>query len=292
MTPKVLKLPNSKSLDKPKDKEAEIVKLLSSIPTCLSKKILEKSKFFRKGNKSIKSDYSNSKKLYAQTTGSNIIDILKLKENYPSLSAKKIEDIHRIINNMNKVKPWLNMMTKGLSRKQVIVLMNKNNINNIIEFANKHIANINRALKNVKSKVMVNFICLDSSEITIVSNSVTLYSDLQVIEGYVKNIENIMSNNIQVSRLPQLKSYLKILGIPYFVEGTNTLIIPDSIKFIIKSNYLFNNLSLILNPRAVKASPKSDIVVIWIDVWNNQSSKNNKMLINRCFNIGQQIIII
>ena len=40
---------------------------------------------------------TNARKSYAQTTSSNISDVLKLKENYPSLSAKKIEDIHRII---------------------------------------------------------------------------------------------------------------------------------------------------------------------------------------------------
>ena len=105
------------SSGKSKGKVAEIVKLLSLISVCLPKEILEKSKFFGKGNKSMKTDHTNSRKLYVQATSSNITDILKLKENYPSFLAKKIEDIHRIINNMDKVKPYFNMIMKGLSKK-------------------------------------------------------------------------------------------------------------------------------------------------------------------------------
>jgi len=34
------------------------------------------------------------------------------------------------------------------------------------------------------------------------------------------------------------------------------------------------------------------MTVIWIDVWDTQSGKNGKMLINRCFNIGRHIATI
>jgi len=33
-------------------------------------------------------------------------------------------------------------------------------------------------------------------------------------------------------------------------------------------------------------------VVIWVDIWNFQSSSNAKILINRCFNIGNYIAMI
>jgi len=39
------------------------------------------------------------------------------------------------------------MTTKGPSRKQVIVPINKVNVDNILASANKHVTNINRALK-------------------------------------------------------------------------------------------------------------------------------------------------
>jgi len=50
------------------------------------------------------------------------------------------------------------MTTNGLSRKQVIVSMNDNNKNNFMEESNVHVTNMNRALKNIKTEVMVDFI--------------------------------------------------------------------------------------------------------------------------------------
>jgi len=184
------------SSSKSKGKVAEIVKLPPPIPMYLSKEALEKFKFFSKDNKYRKTVNTNIRKSYVQATSSNVSDILKLKENFSSLPAKKIEEIHRIINNMDKVKSCLNIIMKSPSRKQVIVSMNKDNINNILVTTNEHIANINRALKNIKSNVTVNFIRTENIGIIIVSNLVTSQSDLQVIERYVKNINNIRSNDI------------------------------------------------------------------------------------------------
>ena len=229
---KVSKSTINMSLSKSKGKVAEIVKLPSSIPACTSKEVLEKSKFFSKGNKSRKTINTNIRKSFAQATSSNVSDILKLKEIFPSLLAKKIEGIHRIINNTDKVKSYLNMTMKDPSRKQVIIPMSKENVDNILATANKYIVNINRALKNIKSNVMVDFIHSENMGITIVSNSIALQSNLQVIEIYMKNIDNIRSNDIQVLRLPQSKLYLKITGILYFVEGTNTPIRSDSQPYL------------------------------------------------------------
>ena len=76
----------------PKGKEVEIAKL-PPIPVRLPKKVLEKSKFFGKDNNSKKTTNSNVRKLYAQATSSNILEILKLKDNFPNLLAKKIKGI-------------------------------------------------------------------------------------------------------------------------------------------------------------------------------------------------------
>jgi len=64
---------------------------------------------------------------YIQALTVNVKDILKLKENFPNLLAKKIENIHNIINKTNKPKSHINMTTKDLSHKQIIVFMNSNN---------------------------------------------------------------------------------------------------------------------------------------------------------------------
>ena len=57
---------------------------------------------------------TNVRQLYAQAVNLKITDILKFKEDYPNLPAKKIENIHRIINNASKSKPHIKMTTKGL----------------------------------------------------------------------------------------------------------------------------------------------------------------------------------
>ena len=50
------------------------------------------------------------------------------------------------------------MMTKELSRKQVIVPMSNDNKVKFMEDSSDHVVNINRVFKNIKSKVMVNFV--------------------------------------------------------------------------------------------------------------------------------------
>jgi len=110
------------------------------------------------------------------------------------------------------------MTMKGPSRKQIIVLISKVKVNNILALANEHITNINRALKNIKLNVMVDFIWPDNLGITIISNLVVSQSDLQAMERYVKSIDNVSLDEVQVPRLLQLKSYLKII-VPFCVES-------------------------------------------------------------------------
>ena len=89
------------------DKKAEVIRLPPSIPAHPSKKVLEKLKFFGKGKKKkpMSMNKAPQKQLYAQVIGPSVSDILKLKENYSNLPAKKIENIQRIINELDKSKP-------------------------------------------------------------------------------------------------------------------------------------------------------------------------------------------
>ena len=63
-----------------------------------------------------------------------------------------------------------------------------------------------------------------------VTNKVVSPLDFQTIEKYVKNSNHIYAENAKVSQLSQLKSYLKIIGIPYMMENTNTFISADIVK--------------------------------------------------------------
>jgi len=66
----------------------------------------------------------------------------------------------------------------------------------------------------------------------------------------------------------------------------------NDIETILKQNHIFDNIFLASRPRVIKVSPKSDMSIVWIDIWDVQSGSNAKMLINRCFNVGRYIATI
>jgi len=99
------------------DKKAEISRVLPSIPPRPSIEVLKKSKFFENKckNPAHKSNNKDSQ-LYVQTLSLNTKEILKIKEKFPNISSKKIEEIYRTINNSGKLKLKINMTTKEPSR--------------------------------------------------------------------------------------------------------------------------------------------------------------------------------
>ena len=136
------------------------------------------------------------------------------------------------------------------------------NANNFMNDSSTHVTNINRALKNIKSQVMADFIRIEKSRLVITTNKVASNLNLQTIEKYMKNSYSIDVNNVESLRLPQSKSFLKIIGIPYISENTNSHIILDKIEDIIKANHIFNNVVLASQLRVIKVLPKSDMFII------------------------------
>jgi len=145
----------------------------------------------------------------------------------------------------NKKKPKLNMMAKDLLYKQIIIFIDSNNTKRVIAQSNVHVSNINRFLKDIKIEITIDFIKFD------------------------KNLNNVDSSNVMSLRLSQSKSYLKILDILYFVENTNLLLTSDIIEKFIKTTHIFNDVVLASYSYIIKTSSKSDIAVIWIDIWDS-----------------------
>jgi len=141
--------------------------------------------------------------------------------------------------------------------------MSNNNMVKFMKNSSVHIASINRILKNTKSEVSVDFIRADPVGITIITNKVLQASNLITIENYVKNSESIDSSQIDTPRLPQSKSYLKIIGIPYFPNGNlQDRLNSSDVENIIKQNHISNNVILALKLRVIKVSPKLDMAII------------------------------
>jgi len=120
-------------------------------------------------------------------------DVIKIKEIFLSVGVKEINQINNIIKEPLKPKPRIQMTTKSPSRKQVIISIAKDNIDKFMKNSSIHVANLNRNLKSTKSEVLVDYIHSDPLGITVVINSVSLNSDLLIIEKYIKNLENIDS---------------------------------------------------------------------------------------------------
>jgi len=158
------------------------------------------------------------------------------------------------------------MTTKGPSHKQVIIPMSNDIAKKFIKESNSHITNINHALKAIKSSTIADFIHVDNKGIVITTNNVALGSDLQKIEKYVKNSLSSDTDKVSLVKLSQSKSYLKIVGIFFISEKTNSRIALDEIEEILKNNHIFNNIILTSKPHVIKMSPKSDMTIIWIDI--------------------------
>jgi len=235
------------------------------------------------------------KKSYMQASKVNISmsieDVIRVKEVFPFLSADEVGKMLKAKNSSRgSKKPKINMTTKGQSRREVIIPMTKTNAELIINSAHIHTSNVNKCLKNSKSDTFVDFIRLNVNGIIIMTNKPASDLDLSTIEKYLKSIQNINLDSIESPCLPKSKSYMKIIGLPYSSElGVMS---PDIIEGVLKNSHLFKNTTLALKPHVIKASPKSDKAVVWVDIWDFQSSSCVKNIINRRFNIGQFIVTV
>jgi len=174
-------------------------------------------------------------------------DILHIKDAFPKLSTNDIERIIKVTNsNERQKKPRINMITKGPSRKQIIIPIAKSNTELIINSASSNITNINKCLKNTKSDIIAHFIHLTNDEVIITTNKPANMSDLLIIKKYMKNINNINLNNIDCPCLPKFKSYLKIIGLSHNME--NGVLTPEVINGVLKDSHLFKNVVLASKP--------------------------------------------
>jgi len=120
--------------------------------------------------------------------------------------------------------------------------MNSDNMVKFMSSSSNHIININRLLKNIKSECKADYIRVENSGIIIVTDKVMSVLDLQTIKKYVKNLNQINANKVETSQLPQLKSYLRIIGLLYLMKNINIPITLDVVEKILKNNHIFNNI--------------------------------------------------
>ena len=251
------------------------------------------SKYFKRINTTMNpvklfKSYAQASK---QTTSTS--NMLKIKESFPALSANQVDWVNNIVKENPKSKPRIQITTKGLSRKQIIVSISNDNISSFMKNLSAYVTNLNRLLRNTKTEVMVDFIRSDPIGLVIVTNKVAVQSNLQIINQYVKKSNNINELQVEEPCLPQSKSYLKIIGISYFPNSkTQEHLNASNVETVPKQNQIFDNIKLASRSRVIKVSFRSDISIVWIDIWDYQSGSKVKCLINQCFNVGRYIFII
>jgi len=192
---------NNKDLPKSVPISVDKVPLPPPLPAKSAKEVNVISKYFQNKKPLIenkKKEGSNLTKSYAQASKSpaTTSDVFKIKEAFSALNAKKINQVNNIVKGNLKPKPRIQMTTKGLSRKQVIILMSKDNIDAFMKNSSLHVANINRQLHNAKLEVLIDYIQADPLGITIITSKVCQQSDLLIINQYVKNSNEV--NALQV----------------------------------------------------------------------------------------------
>jgi len=70
------------------------------------------------------------------------------------------------------------MITKRLPCKQIIIPIGKDNITKFMASSSGYVVNLNKTFKNIKSEVIVNYVCSEPIGITIVTNKIVLSLDL------------------------------------------------------------------------------------------------------------------
>jgi len=104
-----------------------------------------------------------TKKSYMQASKTNISlsieDVIQVKEVFPTLSADEVGKMLKAKNSgRGTKKPKINMMTRGQSKREVIISMTKTNAELIVNSAHIHISNVNKCLRNSKSDIFADFI--------------------------------------------------------------------------------------------------------------------------------------
>lgn len=194
-------------------------------------------------------------------------NVLRIREAFPALPIKKILEIHNAAFPI-QTKKKIQITTKGPSRKQALVPLNSDQIQIVMKDANIHIGLINAQLKTIKSTVRAECFRPTTGGISIITNSVPASSDFTTINRYIKTIEGAKIDNSSTPRPPQSKSYLKIIGIP-FKQSNGSNLNMECIFNYLQNGELFEDISLTSKPRVIKASPKSDMAIVWIDIWDS-----------------------
>jgi len=124
----------------------------------------------------------------------------------------------------------------------------------------------NKGLVSARSKLRVESVHKAWDGVSMFTNSVASVAELEVIKQWLKKTAGLGEVTEIEPRLPQSKSFLKVLDVPYWDSKTSLSVTPAQVAEALSSSPLFEGVTLASMPCIMKASSSSDMSVIWIDI--------------------------
>jgi len=178
------------------------------------------------------------------------------------------------------------MIIQGPTRCQVLIPLTPAAAETVVANAASAVESCNKGLVSACSKLRVESVHKTWDSVSMSTNSVASVAELEVIKQWVRKTAGLGENTEVEPCLPQSKSFLKILGVPYWDSNSSLPITPAQVAEAFYSSLFFEGITLVSMPCIMKELPSFDMSVIWIDIWDSQKSSKGKILINHSFNFG------
>jgi len=152
--------------------------------------------------------------------------LLRLHDMFPNLPMEKILAMHQSgfgasasPNRGGTVHPGASrapkMTTHGPTRCQVLIPLDTSTAEVVVANAATAVESCNKGLVEAHSKLRVESVHKAWDGISMSTNFVASTAELEVIKQWLKKVTGLATSTVVKPCLPQSKSFLKILGVPY-----------------------------------------------------------------------------
>ena len=161
------------------------------------------------------------------------------------------------------------MTTQGPTRCQVLILLTLTYTKMMMANAISVVESCNKCLVSACSKLRVESVHKAWNDMSMFTNSVASTAELEVIKQQLKKTASLGEDTEVEPCLPQFKSFLKILEVPYWDSNLSLPITFIQMTKALSNSSLFEGITLASMPHIMKAFLSSDMSVIWIDIWDS-----------------------
>ncbi|KXN92367.1 hypothetical protein AN958_08383 [Leucoagaricus sp. SymC.cos] len=160
----------------------------------------------------------------------------------------------------------------GPTRKQVLVPSSETVTIHCLQCHQHILQTINNGLINQHSKLHVLAMSEgrsgDAFGLSFSTNLMPTLAEHEIIHEWISKAISCDKDKVPIPRAPMSKSYLKIIGVNFYTptdwhdDGSNQLT-PDDVLYIMNRNPLFERITLTSPPHVMRATPHSDMAIIW-----------------------------